>query len=152
MLLLNPVFILGFFSLHYIASTPGLSFPTNIPLKPYKKGVKDNRMLPPGHKPAPYEVLLQSSAHPKLDYLAREEQDGSADSLLKHYIGVYDPNSGELKLMEAHKVVVRSTLRSELEELRQERERAAEAKRPTVRQELFIFFLRPTYTITSIDE
>ncbi|EON65961.1 hypothetical protein W97_05203 [Coniosporium apollinis CBS 100218] len=107
-----------------VASTPGLSIPTNIPLQPYKK----SRILTPGHKPSKsgtYELLLQSSNHPRLDYTAREEHDGSADSLLKHYVGVFDPTTSELTVTEAHKIVVRSTLRSEAEEMREERERRA---------------------------
>ncbi|OCK78833.1 DNA-directed RNA polymeras-like protein I 49 kDa polypeptide [Lepidopterella palustris CBS 459.81] len=117
-----------------IASTPGLSLPLNFPLIPYKKGGRDDRILPPGNtgKSTPYELLLQSSAHSKLDYTAREEHDGSADSLLKHYVGIYNPSSGELELMEAHKVTVRTTLRSELEDLRVAREQAAIAQRTTM--------------------
>ncbi len=56
-------------------------------------------------------MLLQSSSHPTIDYLGREEV-GGADSLLKHYLGVYDPTSGKLQVMEARKMVVRGTVRS----------------------------------------
>ncbi|KAF2811577.1 uncharacterized protein BDZ99DRAFT_461604 [Mytilinidion resinicola] len=117
-----------------IASTPGLSFPSKIALKPYKSGVVGG-VLPPGKK-LPAKLILHSSDHPMLDYTAREEKDGSADSLLRHYVGIYDPDSGELKLMEAHKVTVRSTLRSEEEELRRDREAAAQLKRPTIASKL----------------
>ena len=58
------------------------------------------------------ELLLHSSTHPKLDYIAREEQSTGADSLLKHYIGVFDPKTGDLQLVEARKLVVRGVLRS----------------------------------------
>jgi hypothetical protein len=34
------------------------------------------------------------------------------ESLLKHYIGVFDPESGKLKIIEAKKMVVRGVVRS----------------------------------------
>ncbi|KAF2181665.1 DNA-directed RNA polymeras-like protein I 49 kDa polypeptide [Zopfia rhizophila CBS 207.26] len=108
-----------------IASTPGLSFPSNISLKTYKKG--SNSILPPGTS-SPYELLLHSSDHPRLDYTAQEEKEGNSDSLLKDYVGVFDPATNELQLVEVHKVTVRSTLRSEMDELREEREQFAARK------------------------
>ena len=57
------------------------------------------------------ELLLHSSAHPKLDYLAREESSNGSESHLKHYIGVYDSETGKLQLVQARKMVIRSTLR-----------------------------------------
>lgn len=71
-------------------------------------------------KPAPNsqrgaepELLLHSSSHPKLDYTVREESSGSADTLLKHYVGVYDPSTGEVKIFPSKKVVMRSSLRTQ---------------------------------------
>ncbi len=58
------------------------------------------------------ELLLHSSDHPKLDYTAREEEAGGADTLLKHYVGVYDPETGKLEVMEARKMVVRGSVRA----------------------------------------
>ena len=58
------------------------------------------------------EFLLHSGQHPKLDYTAREEEIGGADTLLKHYLGVYDPKSGKLEVMEARKMVVRGVVRA----------------------------------------
>lgn len=57
------------------------------------------------------ELLLHCAAHPTLDYTAREEVSGGADSLLRHYVGVYDPKTGELQVVPARNVVVRGTLR-----------------------------------------
>lgn len=93
-----------------IASTPGLKFPSHISFKPYKR----TRILPTGNVT---ELLLQSSDHSRLDYTAREEKDGSSESQLKDYIGVYDPATGKMQLMPVRRVTVRSTLRSETEEL-----------------------------------
>ncbi|KAB2576994.1 DNA-directed RNA polymerase [Lasiodiplodia theobromae] len=112
-----------------VAATPGLSFPSELTLKPYKKDIEKRR----------YELLLQSSDHPKLDFTARQEEDGTADCLLKDYVGIYDPETGALQIMEAQKLVLRSTLRSEAEEMRVQREAAANRERQTnfaLRQQL----------------
>ena len=57
------------------------------------------------------ELLLCSSANPKLAHVAREEFTGT-DNLMKHYIGVYDPRTGKVQLVEARKLVLRSLLPS----------------------------------------
>jgi DNA-directed RNA polymerase I subunit RPA49 len=103
------------------ASTPGLNFPSKLTLNAYYK----RQILPQG---STAELILQSSEHPRLDYIAREEKDGSSDGLLKDYIGVYDPATGKLQLVEVPKLTLRSTLRSEMDELREERDRIAAAK------------------------
>ncbi|KAF1971799.1 DNA-directed RNA polymeras-like protein I 49 kDa polypeptide [Bimuria novae-zelandiae CBS 107.79] len=104
-----------------IASTPGLKFPSQITFKPYKR----SKILPTGHIS---ELLLQSSEHSRLDYSAREEKDGSSESNLRDYIGVYDPASGKMQLMPMKRVTVRSTLRSETEELQKKQARIEAAQ------------------------
>lgn len=103
-----------------LATTPGLEMPTGVSFKPYKrtKGQKT-------------QLLLQSSDHARLDYTAQEEQDGSSESQLQDYIGVYDPATKKLQLMPAKRVTVRSTLRSETIEMREELERL-EARQATM--------------------
>ena len=71
------------------------------------------------------ELLLHSSAHPKLDWTAREETSNGVESHLKHYIGVFDPEKGKLQLTEAKKLVVRSTLRSLAVSINDEAQNAA---------------------------
>ncbi|KAF2738562.1 DNA-directed RNA polymeras-like protein I 49 kDa polypeptide [Polyplosphaeria fusca] len=96
-----------------LASASGFDHIANVNFKPYISQAKDKRS----------ELLLHSSEHNTLDYVAREEKDGSSGSHLKDYIGVYDPATGTLKLMEARKLTVRSTLRSEIEDMQAERAR-----------------------------
>jgi len=93
--------------------------PSNLTLKPYKKDVSNDK----------YELLLHSCAHPRLDYTATEESSGSADSHLKHYVAVYDPATHELHIVEAHRVVLRSSLRPTQEELEEVQTQSA---RPTL--------------------
>lgn len=95
------------------ASTPGLTIPNKINLEPYTKARQNAPQRPGRSGPiATTELLLQSSSHPKLDYLAREEDVGGADALLKHYLGVYDPKTGKLEVVEARKMVVRGSVRN----------------------------------------
>jgi DNA-directed RNA polymerase I subunit RPA49 len=57
--------------------------------------------------------------------------DGSSESQLKDYIGVFDPATNKLQLMPVKRVTLRSTLRSETEEMREEQERL-EARQNTM--------------------
>ena len=56
------------------------------------------------------EHLLHTSAHPKIDYIAREDEGGQG-GLLSHYLGVYDPKSSQLQLVHVRKLVLRSKVR-----------------------------------------
>jgi DNA-directed RNA polymerase I subunit RPA49 len=93
-----------------------LGLPSRISFNPYKR----TKILPQG---ATTDLLLQSSEHPRLDYTAAEELDGSSESQLKDYVGVFDPATKKLQLVPVKRVTVRSTLRSEVEEMREEKER-----------------------------
>jgi len=117
--------ILGKFAVHVpmahsiadktTAATPGLHVSSRIGFTPYKR----TKVLPEGESTG---LLFHSADHPRLDYLAQEEQDGSSESQLRDYVGVFDPASNKLQLVPVKRVVVRSTLRSEAEEMRQEQE------------------------------
>ena len=98
-----------------LAVAPGLDLPTNVPLQAYTK-VRTNTVSSSASTATSTllesELLLHCSAHPKLDYTAREESSGGADDLLRHYVGVYDPATGDLQIVPVRKVTVRGTLRS----------------------------------------
>ncbi|KAF1850828.1 DNA-directed RNA polymeras-like protein I 49 kDa polypeptide [Cucurbitaria berberidis CBS 394.84] len=96
-----------------LAATPGLSFPKRTTFTPYKH----TKILPQGDTT---QLLLQSSEHARLDYLAQEERDGSSESHLKDYVGVFDPATNKLQIVPVKRVVVRSTLRSEMDQMREE--------------------------------
>ena len=82
--------------------------PSNLSLTPYTRTIQNSskRSL------VASELLLHSSAHSKLDYIAREESSGGSEGYLKHYIGIYDPETEELQLVQARNLIIRSTLRS----------------------------------------
>lgn len=94
-----------------IASTPGLAMSSSIHLKPYTKARRN--VSSKSGSIAAKELILHSSEHPKLDYTAQEEEAGGADALLKHYVGVYDPETGKMEVMEARKMVVRGSVRAQ---------------------------------------
>ena len=87
---------------------PGLNVPPNLLMNPYTKIRQDasRRSL------IISELLLHSPAHPKLDYIAREEASDGSEGHLKHYIGVYNSETRELQLVQARRLIIRSTLRS----------------------------------------
>lgn len=83
-------------------------------LKPYTKR-RSNAPQRPGQSGsiATNELLIESSDHPAIDYVGREEEAGGTDSLLKHYIGVYDPATGGLQVIESRKMTVRGIVRAQ---------------------------------------
>ncbi|KAL8785831.1 MAG: hypothetical protein Q9213_003138 [Squamulea squamosa] len=103
-----------------VASTPGLCFPPNLAMKPYSKPWEPTASSLGESPITSSEHLLHTSAHPKIDYTGREEEGGGTDGLLSHYIGVYDPQTGDLQLMRARKIVVRASLRSTATEVQEE--------------------------------
>lgn len=64
-------------------------------------------------KTADKRLLLHSTSHRSLDYTAREEEEArDSKPLLNHFIGIYDPKTGKMEVVEAKKMVVRGTVRS----------------------------------------
>ena len=94
----------------------GGRIPESIPLRPY------TRIYRPEVPIANREMLLHSSTHPRLDYTADEDFGTGSDALGKHYIGIFDAGSGEMKLMPVRKVAMRTILRPTQAELDAEKE------------------------------
>lgn len=103
----------------------------SVAFKAYSKslGAKDSKTP----NPSTHSLLLQSSQHPKLDFTA---EVGPSDHL-DHYIGVYDPATSSLKIVPAHAVTIRSTLRSEAAEVKAQNSSRTYAKQ---REELGMEF------------
>jgi hypothetical protein len=58
-------------------------------------------------------MLLHSTSHRSIDYTAKEDRPSGSRPLLKHYIGVFDPKTGKMEIIESKKMVVRGTVRSQ---------------------------------------
>lgn len=83
-----------------IASSPGINLPEDLSFDSYAS-TKQN---------GPPALLLHSTSHPTIDYTATEGTTAEDDHV-KHYIAVLDPATQKLRITEARKLVVRSSLR-----------------------------------------
>lgn len=97
-----------------IGASAGLAVPKNTKFKAFSRPRGEST------KAGSDELLLHSSNHPRIDYTARENQNVGAEAVLKHYVGVFDPVTKQLQVVEARKMAVRSTLRSEEQQAREE--------------------------------
>ncbi|KAL5342969.1 A49-like RNA polymerase I associated factor-domain-containing protein [Aspergillus crustosus] len=95
-----------------LINTPGVTSQPNIRLTPYLKNRNkpDSRHSAGNHGIESTELLLQSSQHPKLDFVGREAND-DADSQLKHYVAVVDPANKTWDFVEVRKVTLRGAVR-----------------------------------------
>lgn len=98
--------------LTFLATTPGLVVPEDVQFHTYAKKEPAGKKRKESSQGPPKDLLLHSSSHHTLDYTAREDRPKGTESLLKHYIAVFDPTSGDLKVIEARKMVVRGLVRS----------------------------------------
>ncbi|KAI8209876.1 hypothetical protein K4K54_006205 [Colletotrichum sp. SAR 10_86] len=96
-----------------VASSPGIRISKNTPFTPY---IKSDIQLSGRRKqktPAvAQDLVLHSNTHQTMDYTAREDGNGDSEKSLKHYIGVFDPKTGKLEVVQAKKMVVRGTARA----------------------------------------
>ncbi|RAH76372.1 hypothetical protein BO86DRAFT_459918 [Aspergillus japonicus CBS 114.51] len=94
-----------------IVTTPGLNAPRNLRLKPYLKTRSKTSSASTRNKGiVASELLLQSSEHPKLDFVGREAEE-DADSQLKHYVAVVDPEDKTWQFVEVRKMTLRGAVR-----------------------------------------
>ncbi|KAI8660520.1 hypothetical protein NCS57_01029600 [Fusarium keratoplasticum] len=95
-----------------IATIPGFELPKNTPFHSYapKNGAKSKTKQPKsaGEK----EFLLHSTAHRSLDYTAKAEGPRGSKPALNHFLGIYDPKTGKLQVVEAKKMTVRGAVRA----------------------------------------
>ncbi|KAL2155992.1 hypothetical protein VTH82DRAFT_736 [Thermothelomyces myriococcoides] len=96
-----------------VALTPGISLPDSFSFDAYEKDAEPTaKRRKSGGLPSPPEMALHSSAHRTIDYIAREEQSKSVDTVLNHFLAIIDPRTGEVEVVQAKKMVVRGTVRS----------------------------------------
>lgn len=96
----------------FVAKHPGINVPTNLSFQSYapkdlvKSKGKSSKSQ--GQK----ELLLHSITHPNLDYTAKEDVPRGSKPFLNHYVGVYDPKTGKMQVIEAKRMEVRGIVRS----------------------------------------
>lgn len=109
----------------YIVSSPGIQFPKKVHgFKPYTQpqshvGSGSLSSSDRNKGIVSTELLLQSSEHPKLDFVSRETTD-DADSQLKHYIAIVDPDTKTWQFVEVRKMTLRSTVKKRNADIRED--------------------------------
>jgi DNA-directed RNA polymerase I subunit RPA49 len=93
-----------------LATTPGINLPGALEFNLYAKTDKAKKRKN-GDQALPKEFLLYSQDHERMDFTAREDRPEIMKKLLKHYIGAFDPKTGELQIIEARKMVLRGSVR-----------------------------------------
>ncbi|KAI0887486.1 RNA polymerase I associated factor, A49-like protein [Annulohypoxylon maeteangense] len=96
-----------------IATSPGLCLQDSMKFQAYTTPQSTSSKRSKKSDSRTSSLLLHSSSHGKLDYTAKEEGPGGRESHLKHYIGVFDPQTGKLAVVEAKKMAVRGVVRSQ---------------------------------------
>ncbi|KAI0382920.1 RNA polymerase I associated factor, A49-like protein [Hypomontagnella monticulosa] len=96
-----------------IATSPGLCLPSTVKFQAYTTQQPAGSRRSKKANSRESSLLLHSSSHSKIDYTAKEDGPGGRESHLKHYIGVFDPKSGELAVVEAKKMAVRGVVRAQ---------------------------------------
>ncbi|KAL4788034.1 A49-like RNA polymerase I associated factor-domain-containing protein [Aspergillus varians] len=119
-----------------LLNTPGVTTRPNIRLNPY---LKTRSHAVSGHSAgndgiASTELLLQSSEHPKLDFVGREAND-DADTQLKHYVAVVDPVSKTWEFVEARRVTLRGAVRRAAPAEEEEEENSEDEEIRTMREQ-----------------
>ena len=92
--------------------TPGIQIPNNLSFNSYAPQSSAQSKHKSKKHAGGSELLLHSSTHRSLDYTAREEGSRNSAPLLNHYVGVYDPQTGKMQVVEAKKMVVRPQVRA----------------------------------------
>ncbi|EXF82188.1 DNA-directed RNA polymerase I subunit rpa49 [Colletotrichum fioriniae] len=95
-----------------LASSPGIRLAKGVQFNPYVKqdasSVKRRSKTPAVLQ----DLVLHSNTHQTMDYTAREDGTSDSQQALKHYVGIYDPETGKLQVVEAKKMVVRGVARA----------------------------------------
>ncbi|KIW51623.1 hypothetical protein PV05_10327 [Exophiala xenobiotica] len=86
-----------------VAHSPGVDLPSDVSFDAYSKKSASGQQS---------TLLLQSSTHPTIDYLATESSTTSiGDKHVKQYIAIFDPSTNNLSVIPAKKMTVRSSVR-----------------------------------------
>ncbi|KAF4497798.1 DNA-directed RNA polymerase A (I) chain [Fusarium agapanthi] len=95
-----------------IATAVGFQVPKNIPFHSYapKTGAKSKSKQP--ESAAEKDFLLHSNAHRSMDYTVKSDEPRGKKPALNHFLGIYDPKTGKLEVVEAKKMTMRASVRA----------------------------------------
>ncbi|OAR01625.1 hypothetical protein LLEC1_03288 [Akanthomyces lecanii] len=96
-----------------IATTPGFEIGDKLIFHPYQSKSEARAKSKQSKTAVDKKLMLHSTSHHSVNYTAREE-DPRPDSkpLLNHFVGIYDPKTGKVEVVEAKKMVMRGAVRS----------------------------------------
>ncbi|CAK7263639.1 DNA-directed RNA polymerase I subunit rpa49 [Sporothrix epigloea] len=100
------------FSAPVVATTPGLCIPSEINFSSFSRSKSSKSSKRLRNTDSSAELMLHSSGHRTVDFTAKEDKALSTDSSLQHYVGIYDPATGELQVVNAKKMEIRGNVRS----------------------------------------
>lgn len=101
--------------LYIAADSPGIQNSTSLHWNPYIKNrahVSKSAAATRNPGIVSSEMLLQSSDHPKMDFVGREGTGDDTDSQVKHYVAVVDPERKTWKVVEVRRATLRGALRT----------------------------------------
>lgn len=103
-----------------------MNLPDTVPLNAYVKPRERRLKHSSNATISSSELLLHTSAHPRLDFTGKEGEN-ELDKLWDHYVAVYDPEQGTVKILDARKMTVRGCMRHASPEIEEEEETDTEA-------------------------
>ncbi|XWW93593.1 hypothetical protein V2A60_001527 [Cordyceps javanica] len=96
-----------------IATTPGFEIGDDLAFHPYDSKTETRAKNKQAKPAVDRKLMLHSTSHHSIDYTAREEDSQpGAKPLLNHFIGVYDPKTGKVEVIQSKKMVVRCAVRA----------------------------------------
>ncbi|KAF5027880.1 hypothetical protein F66182_21 [Fusarium sp. NRRL 66182] len=95
-----------------IATSSGFEVPKNIPFHSYTPNNAGRSKSKHPKSAGEKEFLLHSTAHRSLDYTAKADGVRGSKPPLNHFVGIYDPKTGKLQVVEAKKMTVRGSVRA----------------------------------------
>ncbi|KAK1756161.1 DNA-directed RNA polymerase I subunit rpa49 [Echria macrotheca] len=90
-----------------LAVTEGSTL-TDVVFRPYDRFQNPKRK----NKGPPAETALHSTSHQFVDYTGREDRLKGTETALRHFIGILDPNTGKMELVESRRMLVRGSARA----------------------------------------
>ncbi|KAF5681073.1 DNA-directed RNA polymerase A (I) chain [Fusarium heterosporum] len=95
-----------------IATAVGFEVPKNIPFHAYAPNNATKSKSKQPQSAGEKDFLLHSNAHRTMDYTVKAEGPRGEKPALNHFLGIYDPKTGKLEVVEAKKMTMRASVRA----------------------------------------
>ncbi|WXC65730.1 hypothetical protein SNK03_011520 [Fusarium graminearum] len=95
-----------------IATAVGFDVPKNIPFHSYAPKDAAKSKAKQAKSAGEKDFLLHSNAHRTMDYTVKADGARGVKPALNHFLGIYDPKTGKLEVVEAKKMTMRAAVRA----------------------------------------